>query len=608
MLTAQRVGADVQLNWKASGDDEPDFQRLRGLPRDDVGRPAGSGSFVTGTPDTMLIGHESAAGVPLLHRHRASTCMRTRARRRTRRASRFRPASGRHAALDATHAGLERPQPVQRHHAAGGPAAPERLVLEVYDVAGRRVAGRENRGNSAQAGSNVRSTAATERRRASERRVLLPRHRGGRNANAQDGDPSLTRRTHRKTRRPGRKPVVRACRCLWRQGHVQNAARMVTIECHDVWKSFARKACCVASTSPSSPARPSSSSGRAARARASCSSTSSDCSCPTAAACSSTVSTSPSCQPQKAVRAADALWYGVPGRGVVRLAVGGRERRPRDARAHRDSTTRRSRGSATEKLHMVGLDGVGDKLPAELSGGMKKRVGFARAIAMNPQCVLYDEPTTGLDPIMADVINNLIIKLARRAQDHERRGHARPRERLQGRGPDRHAARRHGHLRGHTGRGQTHQQRRSCDSSSKDARKVPSSWGAPNDQPRTRDSRGRGGVLAARCAVIGTMWFQKFQLAEKRYHFFVRFNEVGGLLVGDPDLRERRRTRPGRGDRSRTRPGGRRHGGARGRPDPERFAGGSEESRHHGRAQWWRSAGSVSGRPSPPATRSTASS
>jgi phospholipid/cholesterol/gamma-HCH transport system ATP-binding protein len=65
-----------------------------------------------------------------------------------------------------------------------------------------------------------------------------------------------------------------------------------------------------------------------------------------------------------------------------------------------------------EKLHMVGLDGVGDKAPAELSGGMKKRVGFARAIAMNPECVLYDEPTTGLDPIMSDVINNLIVKLS----------------------------------------------------------------------------------------------------------------------------------------------------------------------------------------------------
>jgi phospholipid/cholesterol/gamma-HCH transport system ATP-binding protein len=67
---------------------------------------------------------------------------------------------------------------------------------------------------------------------------------------------------------------------------------------------------------------------------------------------------------------------------------------------------------AEEKLHMVGLDGVGDKRPAELSGGMKKRVGFARAIAMDPKCVLYDEPTTGLDPINADVINNLMVKLS----------------------------------------------------------------------------------------------------------------------------------------------------------------------------------------------------
>ncbi|HXV14806.1 MAG TPA: ABC transporter ATP-binding protein [Candidatus Krumholzibacteria bacterium] len=67
---------------------------------------------------------------------------------------------------------------------------------------------------------------------------------------------------------------------------------------------------------------------------------------------------------------------------------------------------------AEEKLRMVGLDGIGDKHPAELSGGMKKRVGFARAIAMEPKCVLYDEPTTGLDPINADVINNLIVKLS----------------------------------------------------------------------------------------------------------------------------------------------------------------------------------------------------
>ncbi|MCK4223794.1 MAG: ABC transporter ATP-binding protein [candidate division Zixibacteria bacterium] len=64
-----------------------------------------------------------------------------------------------------------------------------------------------------------------------------------------------------------------------------------------------------------------------------------------------------------------------------------------------------------EKLKMVGLSGVEQQKPAELSGGMKKRVGLARAIAMDPEYVLFDEPTTGLDPIMADVINELIVSL-----------------------------------------------------------------------------------------------------------------------------------------------------------------------------------------------------
>jgi len=65
------------------------------------------------------------------------------------------------------------------------------------------------------------------------------------------------------------------------------------------------------------------------------------------------------------------------------------------------------------KLAMVGLDGYQNQFPAKLSGGQRKRVALARAIALNPEVVLYDEPTTGLDPIRSDVINELILKLQR---------------------------------------------------------------------------------------------------------------------------------------------------------------------------------------------------
>jgi phospholipid/cholesterol/gamma-HCH transport system ATP-binding protein len=73
-----------------------------------------------------------------------------------------------------------------------------------------------------------------------------------------------------------------------------------------------------------------------------------------------------------------------------------------------------ARRIALEKLAAVGLGPeVGELSPAELSGGMQKRVALARAIAAEPEIIFFDEPTTGLDPIMADVINHLIIKCVR---------------------------------------------------------------------------------------------------------------------------------------------------------------------------------------------------
>lgn len=78
---------------------------------------------------------------------------------------------------------------------------------------------------------------------------------------------------------------------------------------------------------------------------------------------------------------------------------------------HTDWPAAKIRARVSECLAQVGLVGAEDKLPSELSGGMKKRAGLARAIVMEPRYILYDEPTTGLDPITADAINDLIIEL-----------------------------------------------------------------------------------------------------------------------------------------------------------------------------------------------------
>ena len=81
---------------------------------------------------------------------------------------------------------------------------------------------------------------------------------------------------------------------------------------------------------------------------------------------------------------------------------------------HTQLTSSQRNDRVSRVLHMVGLSGMESKMPAELSGGQRKRVALARAIVLEPTMVLYDEPTTGLDPIRADLINELIIALSER--------------------------------------------------------------------------------------------------------------------------------------------------------------------------------------------------
>lgn len=82
-------------------------------------------------------------------------------------------------------------------------------------------------------------------------------------------------------------------------------------------------------------------------------------------------------------------------------------------REHLDLSEKELASRVAEKLQLVGLPGIQEMRPAELSGGMRKRVAIARAIAADPEVLLYDEPTTGLDPINARRINELILAIQR---------------------------------------------------------------------------------------------------------------------------------------------------------------------------------------------------
>jgi phospholipid/cholesterol/gamma-HCH transport system ATP-binding protein len=86
-------------------------------------------------------------------------------------------------------------------------------------------------------------------------------------------------------------------------------------------------------------------------------------------------------------------------------------------RQNTDLSEQKIRQIVCDRLREVGLrEGVCDRKPADLSGGMKKRVALARALALEPEVMLYDEPTTGLDPVMSDVINELILRTKSRSR------------------------------------------------------------------------------------------------------------------------------------------------------------------------------------------------
>ena len=141
--------------------------------------------------------------------------------------------------------------------------------------------------------------------------------------------------------------------------------------------------------------------------------------------------------------------HAVPGRGAVRQPAGLGERRLRPAPGQESCRGAEAKERAIEVLGRVGLPpAVADLSPAELSGGMQKRVGLARAIATQPEILFFDEPTTGLDPIMADVINDLIARRGAAARRDRALDHPRSRMRAQDRRPDRDALSGQDHLAG----------------------------------------------------------------------------------------------------------------------------------------------------------------